>query len=105
MTTELFQVKFWGVRGSIPVSGPEFDRYGGNTSCIEIRCGEHRMIFDAGSGLREAGLSLLADSVSDVDLFFSHCHYDHIIGLPFFKAIYYIPRSTSTSGPGISMAR
>ncbi|MBY5349078.1 MBL fold metallo-hydrolase [Rhizobium leguminosarum] len=89
MTTELFQVKFWGVRGSIPVSGPEFDRYGGNTSCIEIRCGEHRMIFDAGSGLREAGLSLLADSISDVDLFFSHCHYDHIIGLPFFKAIYY----------------
>ena len=89
MTTELFQVKFWGVRGSIPVSGPEFDRYGGNTSCIEIRCGEHRMIFDAGSGLREAGLSLLADGVSDVDLFFSHCHYDHIIGLPFFKAIYY----------------
>ncbi|EJZ19233.1 MBL fold metallo-hydrolase, partial [Rhizobium sp. Pop5] len=89
MTTEQFQVKFWGVRGSIPVSGPEFDRYGGNTSCIEIRCGNRRMIFDAGSGLREAGLSLIAEGVSDVDLFFSHCHYDHIIGLPFFKAIYY----------------
>ncbi|MGO7778223.1 MBL fold metallo-hydrolase, partial [Rhizobium johnstonii] len=40
MTTDLFQIKFWGVRGSIPVSGPEFDLYGGNTSCIEIRCGK-----------------------------------------------------------------
>ncbi len=89
MSKDLFQVKFWGVRGSIPVSGPEFDRYGGNTSCIEIRCGEHRMIFDAGSGAREAGLCMLNDQVRDVDLFFTHCHYDHIIGLPFFKAIYY----------------
>ena len=48
MSKDLFQVKFWGVRGSIPVSGPEFDRYGGNTSCIEIRCGEYRLLFDAG---------------------------------------------------------
>ncbi|TCL68333.1 phosphoribosyl 1,2-cyclic phosphodiesterase [Rhizobium sp. BK251] len=85
----MFQVKFWGVRGSIPVSGPEFERYGGNTACIEVRCGDHKLLFDAGSGLREAGLALLEEGVTDVDLFFSHCHYDHIIGLPFFKAIYY----------------
>src|SRR6187551_716715 len=89
MKSDKLELKFWGVRGSIPVSGPEFERYGGNTSCIQIRCGEHRMIFDAGSGVREAGLAMLNDEVRDVDLFFSHCHYDHIIGLPFFKAIYY----------------
>ena len=51
----MFRVKFWGVRGSIPVSGAEFSAYGGNTSCIEMLCGDHRLIFDAGSGLREAG--------------------------------------------------
>ncbi|TIM79338.1 MAG: MBL fold metallo-hydrolase, partial [Mesorhizobium sp.] len=46
-----FLVRFWGVRGSISVSGPEFSRYGGNTSCIEMRCGKHMLLFDAGSGL------------------------------------------------------
>lgn len=88
MNNDRLQVRFWGVRGSIPVSGPDFSRYGGNTACIEIRCGDDRILFDAGSGLREAGPALAADGVSDVDLFLSHCHYDHIIGLPFFDPIY-----------------
>ncbi|MVA22839.1 MBL fold metallo-hydrolase [Agrobacterium vitis] len=88
MNSSVFQVKFWGVRGSIPVCGAEFDVYGGNTPCIEVRCGEHRLIFDAGSGIRQAGLDMMGDRTSNVDLFFSHCHYDHIIGLPFFKPIY-----------------
>lgn len=88
MSDDLFRIKFWGVRGSIPVSGLEFQRYGGNTSCIEVRCGDHKLIFDAGSGLREAGLALLAEGETDIDLLFTHCHYDHIIGLPFFKVIY-----------------
>ncbi|MDX8523006.1 MBL fold metallo-hydrolase [Mesorhizobium sp. MSK_1335] len=83
-----FLVKFWGVRGSIPVSGPEFSRYGGNTICIEMRCGEHTLLFDAGSGLRPAGRALRASGVTDFDLLFTHCHYDHIIGLPVFAPIY-----------------
>ncbi|WP_337267156.1 MBL fold metallo-hydrolase [Oryzifoliimicrobium ureilyticus] len=87
--TDLFQVKFWGTRGSIPVSGQEFDKYGGNTACIEVKCGSHHLLFDAGSGIREAGLAILDENIEKVDLFFSHCHYDHIIGLPMFKAIYY----------------
>jgi hypothetical protein len=61
-----FRVKLWGTRGSIPVSGPEYRRYGGNTPCIEISCGKRTLIFDAGSGIRPAGLSLLQAGVRDV---------------------------------------
>lgn len=81
-------VRFWGTRGSIPVSGPQFSRYGGNTISVEIRCGDEVLIFDAGSGIPPAGLALKAEGVNQVDLFFSHCHYDHIIGLPYFKPLY-----------------
>lgn len=88
MDDDVFLVRFWGVRGSISVSGPEFSRYGGNTICIEMRCGKHTLLFDAGSGLRPAGGALRASGVTDFDLFFTHCHYDHIIGLPVFAPIY-----------------
>lgn len=88
MDDDFFLVRFWGVRGSIAVSGPEFARYGGNTICIEMQCGKHTLLFDAGSGLRPAGRTLRAAGVTDFDLFFTHCHYDHVIGLPAFKPIY-----------------
>lgn len=88
MKENVFQVKFWGARGSVPVSGPDFVKYGGNTACVEVRCGDHRLLFDAGSGIREAGLDMLAEGTPEVDLFFTHAHYDHIIGLPFFKPMY-----------------
>ncbi|EKS39899.1 MAG: MBL fold metallo-hydrolase [Bradyrhizobiaceae bacterium] len=78
-------VRFWGVRGSIPCPGPNTVRYGGNTSCVEVRCGDHRLVFDAGSGLRMLGLELAEEAEpTDIDLFLSHCHIDHLIGLPFF---------------------
>ena len=81
---EDFHVRFWGVRGSIACPGPDTAIYGGNTPCVEIRCGERLMIFDAGTGLRDLGKSIAAAGITDVDLFLSHTHMDHIAGFPFF---------------------
>lgn len=82
-------IRFWGVRGSIACPGPDTVRYGGNTSCVEIRCGDRLLIMDGGTGLRELGNALFAEGEAiDVDLFYSHTHFDHICGLPFFAPCY-----------------
>jgi phosphoribosyl 1,2-cyclic phosphodiesterase len=84
-----YTVRFWGVRGSIACPGPDTVRYGGNTSCVEIRCGGHLMVFDGGTGLRLLGNELMrGGQPADVDLFYSHTHFDHICGLPFFAPCY-----------------
>ncbi len=88
-----FFVQFWGVRGSIACPGPDTVRYGGNTSCLEIRCGGRLLIFDAGTGLRLLGQSLMEKSLKDggdVDacLYLTHTHFDHICGLPFFAPLF-----------------
>jgi phosphoribosyl 1,2-cyclic phosphodiesterase len=80
-----FEITFWGVRGTMPTPGPDTLKYGGHTSCVEMRCGERRLIFDAGSGI--AGLGRDA-SLQDVDLFLSHTHIDHIMGFPFFGPVF-----------------
>ncbi len=78
-------IRFWGVRGSVARPGPNTVRYGGNTSCVEIRCGEDLLIFDGGTGLYDLGRELVKTNASfDADLFYSHTHLDHIYGLPFF---------------------
>jgi phosphoribosyl 1,2-cyclic phosphodiesterase len=79
-----FQIKFWGVRGSIPCPGSETVRYGGNTSCVEMQVGRERLIFDGGTGLRILGQSLMAENPVKAHLFFTHSHWDHIQGFPFF---------------------
>jgi phosphoribosyl 1,2-cyclic phosphodiesterase len=79
-----FVVEFWGVRGSIASPGAETVRYGGNTSCVEMRVGGQRLIFDGGTGLRVLGKSLLKQMPVEAHLFFSHSHWDHIQGFPFF---------------------
>lgn len=83
-----FSVKFWGVRGSIATPGPSTMRYGGNTSCLEVRCGDNLLIFDAGTGIRELGDKLMRAGGVELDLFFTHTHFDHICGLPFFAPAY-----------------
>jgi phosphoribosyl 1,2-cyclic phosphodiesterase len=79
-----FAVEFWGVRGSIPAPGRETVRYGGNTSCVEMRVDGKRLIFDGGTGLRVLGKHLLKQMPVEAYIFFSHSHWDHIQGFPFF---------------------
>ncbi|MDY7020861.1 MAG: MBL fold metallo-hydrolase, partial [Cyanobacteriota bacterium] len=79
-----FYVKFWGVRGTVPTPGPQTVRYGGNTSCVEMRLGEKLLIFDGGTGLRVLGMELLKEMPLDAYMFFAHTHWDHIQGFPFF---------------------
>jgi phosphoribosyl 1,2-cyclic phosphodiesterase len=79
-----FSVHFWGVRGSIACPGAETVRYGGNTPCIEMRVNGQRLIFDGGTGLRVLGQSLLAQMPVEAHMFFTHSHWDHIQGFPFF---------------------
>ena len=83
-TQDQFTVHFWGVRGSIACPGAETVRYGGNTPCIEMRVGGERLIFDGGTGLRVLGQALLSQLPVEAYLFFTHSHWDHIQGFPFF---------------------
>ena len=83
-----FWVRFWGVRGTVPCPGPATLRYGGNTSCVEVMCGDRRLILDAGTGLRVLGTSLNGRRRVDAHLFLTHTHIDHICGFPFFRPAY-----------------
>lgn len=86
---DVFSITFWGVRGSIAAPGPTTQRYGGNTPCVEITCGDRTIIIDAGTGLRPLGGKLAAEGRNkEVDLFFTHTHMDHFVGLPFFAPAY-----------------
>ncbi len=85
-------VKFYGVRGSYPTPGKSFSRYGGNTPCVLIRDGGKIIIFDGGTGIIEVGKELVKENVSEIYIFISHSHYDHILGLPFFKPFFYEDR-------------
>jgi len=80
----MIRLRFWGVRGSIPTPGPSTVRTGGNTSCVEVRCGGKLIIFDGGTGLRVLGDKLLKEMPIQASMFFSHVHWDHIQGFPFF---------------------
>jgi phosphoribosyl 1,2-cyclic phosphodiesterase/CheY-like chemotaxis protein len=80
-------LRFWGVRGSVPTPGPATVRYGGNTTCVEVRIGEEIIILDAGTGLRPLGQALareFKDRPLSLTLLLTHTHWDHIQGLPFF---------------------
>jgi len=88
-----FRVRFWGVRGSLPSPGPETSKYGGNTSCVEVRCGDQIFIIDMGSGLRPLGLSLYNHAPLHATIFISHYHWDHICGMPF-CGIFFDPRNS-----------
>ena len=87
MAQDPLVVKFWGTRGSVPTPGPQTARYGGNTSCVEVRAQDGTIIvLDCGTGARMLGLDLLksASHPLRINLFIGHTHWDHIQGFPFF---------------------
>ena len=82
------KVKFWGVRGSIACPSANHIKYGGNTSCLEIKVGDRRLVLDAGTGIRGLGQTFLKDDVSQIHILLTHTHWDHINGFPFFVPAY-----------------
>jgi phosphoribosyl 1,2-cyclic phosphodiesterase len=89
MAAPEFMVRIWGARGSAPAPAAGNCDYGTDTCCVEMRCGGRVLIFDAGSGIISLGARLVEERVTDFDLFFSHCHLDHIVGLPMLKPLYH----------------
>lgn len=82
------KITCWGARGSIAVSGQEYLKYGGDTTCIEIRTKNDRVIIiDAGSGIRNLGRRLIDEGRFEFDMLFTHAHWDHLLGFPFFLPI------------------
>jgi len=82
------KVKFWGVRGSIACPSANHIKYGGNTSCLEVKVGDRRLVLDAGTGIRGLGQTFLKDDVSQIHILLTHTHWDHINGFPFFVPAY-----------------
>ena len=82
-------VKVWGCRGSLPAPGKNTIKYGGNTTCLEIRLNDNTLIIiDAGSGIRDLGGKLLEEDITEIYLFLTHPHWDHLMGFPFFAPVY-----------------
>jgi phosphoribosyl 1,2-cyclic phosphodiesterase len=81
--------RIWGCRGSLATPGPATIRYGGNTTCMEIRAGDGRVVvLDAGTGIRELGHVLHGEALRDADLLLTHLHLDHVEGLGFFEPLF-----------------
>lgn len=94
------RVTCWGTRGSIPSPGPQTVRFGGNTSCVEVRAGGRRYVFDAGSGIRALGRRMDAEGGAwEADLFVSHYHWDHIQGFPYWRPLYHGTGHARVHGP------
>lgn len=97
--SEGLSVKFWGVRGSYPTPGKNTVRFGGNTSCVEVRAGQHIIILDAGTGIIQLGRELALTDQPDATILLSHLHHDHTQGFPFFVPAYMSSAKLHIFGP------
>lgn len=88
-----FWIRFWGVRGSLPTPGLDTVKYGGNTACVEVRCGEQIFIIDMGTGARPLAAALAGEAPLKAGVLISHYHWDHICGMPF-CGLLHDPRNT-----------
>lgn len=84
----MFEVTFWGVRGSIPCCGPQYNEYGGHTCCVSVQLDDCFIILDAGTGIVPLGEWVAQQKISKATLLLSHVHFDHIIGMPFFSPLW-----------------
>ena len=83
------EARVWGCRGSLAAPGADTVRYGGNTSCIEVRLDSGEvLVLDAGTGIRAAGAAMADDPPSEVHLLLTHLHMDHLQGLGFFRPLF-----------------
>jgi len=96
-------IRCWGARGSIPVSGAKFQKYGGDTTCMEIRStGGDTLIIDAGSGIRSLGYALLKKKTEKITIIFTHAHLDHLMGFPFFTPLFSRGVKLTLRGPRLN---
>lgn len=103
---ERFELTFFGTRGSRTVHGEQYLEYGGHTTCVGFKIGERQIIFDSGSGVVDLGQALIGEHFSSGRkgpvisyLFHTHCHYDHICGLPYYTPLYLANSTTYIYGP------
>ena len=95
------EIRFWGVRGSVATSGAHIARIGGNTSCVEVTSQGHRLILDAGTGIRGLGDAMLREGgAPEALLLWSHLHWDHVQGFPFFGPAWHPAAKLKLMGPG-----
>ena len=93
------KLKVWGARGSVPAPGPEMNRYGGNTSCVEVTLADGEiLILDAGTGIRNLGTKL-AGTMPKINILLTHLHLDHIQGLMFFPPCFHAETQITIWGP------
>ena len=94
------EVRFWGVRGSVAASGSHVARIGGNTSCVEVTSRGHRLILDAGTGVRGLGEQMMQEQDLEATILWSHLHWDHVQGFPFFTPAFVPSAKLNLYGPG-----
>ena len=97
------KIKFWGVRGSFPIPRSD-DRFGGNTSCVEIQSNDEVVLFDMGTGLRDFGNSIMKnnENITDINIVLSHYHYDHMLGFLMFTPLFIEKYNINIYAPGNS---